>query len=206
MFEKYNNLETYIPNNLNYELNNVKNYTCPYKIDDNNQTRLGYFWHYGDTINLQFDLVGYITVETNSIIYTISNESPDENTVGNIDQKAYNITDLKSWTCTAIIDNRYIWAEDNEFIYPDNGDTDVYLSAKEYLQGKKLKISFYNFRYEPFFEATLNADNLVTLSIDKELSEKFVKGVYYLTLELYDDIANTYISILHNEDCIIEVR
>ena len=205
MFEKYDNLATYIPNNLNYELNNVKNYTCPYKIDEANQTKLGYFWHYGDTINLQFDLVGYITVETDSIIYTISNEMPDENTVGNIDQKAYNIVDLKSWTCKAIIDNRYIWEEDNEFTYPVNGNTDVYLSAKEYLQGKKLKISFYNFRYEPFFETTLNADNLVTLSIDKELSEKFVKGVYYLTLELYDNIANTYISILHKEDCIIEV-
>lgn len=166
----------------------------------------GYYWHYGDTVNLTFHLDGEISVESDAILYTGYGEEPTEQTVGTIGQRAYNVLDLVSWTCDAIIDGKYIWNRDSEFIYPEDSARKVYMTASDFLHGKQASVTIYNFRYEPFYSKIVEAKDTITISIDKETSKMFTKGTYYLTLQIFDDSSLLYIPVIKGKDCAITVR
>ena len=146
MFTNYGENSTTCPHTTNKECYSNR---VPYAEYNANNELVGYYWYYGDTVDIQFDVTGEVTIEPDSIVYIASGDMPQENTVGYINQKAYNIVDYISWTCVAIIEDKYIWAEDEVFEAPDNGGKLLYISAKNFLKDMLYKICIYNGRYEP---------------------------------------------------------
>mgnify|MGYP003296204872 CR=1 FL=1 len=111
MFENFDE-KSHISNRAysltDYNFNN-NTYIKPYEEYDNNGNIICYYWNYGDSINLSFSLSGEITVDSDAIIYNIAGQYPDKTTVANINSKAYNVIDLKSWTLVSIENNNYNW-------------------------------------------------------------------------------------------------
>lgn len=192
MFDSYNNLDpNYIPNNIyskcigeyiTFDLN------CPKKVYDIRNRFIGYGWNYRDTFELSIDIDKLIYVDSN-IIYTTHGEGPAINTEAKVGQKAYNIVDIKSWTCTARQmfsgELTYTWLEDDQFTYPECGDIAIKLSPD--MAGKKLSLYVYNFRHDLMHTFTSENSNILTCKVDAELSEKFIPGVYYCILKLSDE-------------------
>jgi hypothetical protein len=175
----------------------------PYEEYDARGELEGYFWRYGDTLNLEFFIDGEVTVEDDSIILRGYNETPTESTIGFIGQRCYNICDFISWTCVAVENKKYFWEKDKVFTYPDTNNT-IYVSAKDYLSDKSAKITIYNFRMEPIYVYTVKASTNIIMSITKELSEKLVKGIYYCSLEINN--LNMQQTIFFPQDCKILVK
>lgn len=206
LFDNYENLGNAIPNNL-YARYPVKEiYKRPYEQYNAQGEFVGYFWNYGTTVNLQFDLSGEITVEGNAIIYTVAYQKPTKATKGFIGQKAYNIVDLTSWTLDNIVGEDYNWIEDSEFQYPVEGSKNIYIDATDYLKDKKVIVSLYDFRMEKIDERLFEGNTNIVYIIDKELSDKLVKGIYYCSLVIYDPVALTYITVIDNNSFLLEVK
>ena len=77
MFTNYQNLsDSYIPNNMNSCSCKPQSYTkldpCeatkPYELYNAKNELEGYFWNYGDSINLEFEIDGEIILGENSYI------------------------------------------------------------------------------------------------------------------------------------------
>lgn len=212
MFEKYQNLENYIPNNIKNCSNVGKSYT---KLDtecsdkcfaeyDSHGNIIGYYWHYGDTLNLEFNIDGEITIESDAILLTEPGQTPTINLSGYIGQKAYNIVDLVSWTCSALTNQHTIWTKDDEFTYDEMSSRSVYVDASEFLQNKKLQFTIYNFRREVVLQEFHTGKTKFVFNINKELSKNLKKGIYYCSLAAVDDVC--YIPIFNTEDCVLSVR
>lgn len=72
MFTNYEYIpDGYIPNNMHIQCDKPQSYTKlqpmdtakPYELYSAKGELEGYFWHYGDCINLQFSIVGEITLD-----------------------------------------------------------------------------------------------------------------------------------------------
>lgn len=211
MFDNYNNQNTnYIPNNMGYAGQKPLAYPIPYAEYNVEGQQTGYYWYYGDTVNLTFNLIGELTVETGSIVYYQSGQAPTTETEGQVGQRAYNVYDLISWTCTAIEEEyeetTYIWTQDQQFTYPDDGQKGVYVPAARYVNGMTAQIKIYNFRFEEVYSFTTEARDKVTLSIGKDLSEKLIRGTYYITLTLVNETNQTYLQLFKDKECVITVK
>lgn len=214
MFENFINNSNTTPNNTGlyppaYSCGDNRLSTCckkPYEEYDAKGNFVGYTWNYGDTVELQFTIEGQLTVESNAIIFTGIGDAPTETTVGNVYRKAYNTTDFKSWTCTAVTDTGYVWVEDETFESPETGKS-VYVTVNDYLKGKYLRLEIFNFRFENEFTSDpIEAQPVINFTVDKELSEKLLKGNHYLSLTLYDE-NNLYIDTLINQrDCALIIK
>ena len=149
MFENYNNdLTDYVPNNLPYKCQKIYPYPIPYTEYNAEGDIVGYYWYYGDTVNLVFEIDGETTVE-------------------------------------------------DKLEYVDVSDT---------LEGMKAKIDIYNFRYENIYSYTTDASTEITLSIGKDLSNTMIKGIYYITLTVFDETTQTYIPLFKDKDCTVTVK
>jgi hypothetical protein len=104
MFTNYNSIpENYVPNNLVRSFPVGRSYTKldpiqaskPYEEYDAKGELIGYFWRYGETLNLEFNIDGEITVEDDAIVLTSAGTTPD-NATGKILQRAYNVIDKKN--------------------------------------------------------------------------------------------------------------
>lgn len=168
----------------------------------------GYRWYYGDAITLNFHLTGEFTVDSNSIIYTAHNDAPTESTVGTIDQKAYNITDLISWTCVAIVGTTYTWEQDREFIYDPSANQMVYISAKELVKSKYAVVKIYDRMHAVVLEKQFNEGLTdIRLDISTEESETlFPRGIYNCELCLFDTATSSKMTIIDASDCILMVE
>lgn len=213
MFTNYENLnELYRPNNLSLKVTVPKSYTAldptiasrPYEEYDVKGELIGYSWTYGEVLNLEFNIDGEISVSNDSIIYKNYNQTPLENTVGYIGQKAYNIVDYKSWTCSGINGNTYEWSEDRYFTYPTDGDKSIYVSAQDYIKDKDITVYLYNFRYEPIKTFNYHGTTQVVLPITPELSKELLKGVYYCSLTVSNK--DTNLTIFSPQDCKLLVK
>lgn len=196
MFLNYHNIaDNYVPNNL---IN-----AFPYKIKDSKLVPLecskpyeeyntkgelsGFFWRYGETLNLEFNIDGEITIESNALVFKAAGQIPTFMTQGEVGQRAYNIIDLKSWTCTSITAGQYYWTQDDEFTYPLESDRSVYLSASDYLKDKTVEVALYNFRMEPLCKKVYAATPTIIFTIDKDLSSQLVKGIYYCSVTVFNE-------------------
>jgi hypothetical protein len=176
----------------------------PYELYNARGELEGYYWYYGNVLNLEFNITGELTVENDAIIFKLGNQTPTETTVGYVGQRAYNIIDLKSWTCQSFTNGVYTWLEDEEFTYPEFEGESIYLDAAEYLRGKEVKLSIYNFRREVIAEKYLKAAPTIIFCIDPKLSEKLVRGLYYCSLEIFgEDIKET---LFDANDCKLLVK
>ena len=195
MFLNYQNIANSYPNNLIESFPTLQ--TCsklapveasrPYEEYNAKGELVGYFWRHGETLNLEFNIDGELTIESDAIVFKQSGVTPTIHTTGNIGQRAYNIIDLESWTCIAIELNKYIWEKDNEFTYPTISERKVYIPAESYLKDKSVEVTLYNFRMEPICKKLYTAQPTIVFTIDKELSEKLVKGIYYCSVQVFND-------------------
>lgn len=196
MFLNYQNIaDNYYPNNIvkefPYCIHESKLQSCtesiPYEEYDLKGDLIGYSWQYGETMTLEFNLDGVITMKPDAIVYTSSGLKPSTSTAANIGQHAYNVVDFISWMCVAITNGQYVWEQDVEFIMPEEGSKKVYVSAETYLKDKYVNMSILNFRHERIHEITCKASPTIKLSIDAELSKKLVKGIYYCDVVIFND-------------------
>lgn len=213
MFLNYQNIaDNYKPNNLMCSFPVGKSYTKldpveaskPFEEYNARGELVGYFWHYGETVHLEFNIDGEITVESDAIIYAASCDYPTIETEGYIGQKAYNIVDFISWTCVGIVEGNYIWKEDCEFTYDPTSSSSIYVSAREYLADKRVEFTLYNFRQEPIYKKTYGGTTNIVVTIDKELSNKLHKGIYYCSLTVIGD--NVVTPVFTSKDCTLLVK
>lgn len=213
MFLHYQNVaDNYTPNNIKRSFPVGKSYTKldpvkaskPYEEYNAKGELIGYFWHYGEVLNLEFNIDGEITVESDALIFTNHGEFPMLSTEGKLYQRAYNVVDFVSWTCVGYVDGNFIWRQDAEFEYDENSNKSVYVDASQYMQDKQLKLVIYNFRMEPVHEVVLNGTCKATVSIDQELSMKLRKGIYYCSLNVIAPGVN--IPVFGSKDCVLVVK
>lgn len=213
MFLNYHNIaDNYMPNNLikafPYRAEDTKLAPCdaskPFEEYNAKGELSGYFWRYGETLNLEFGIDGEITVEADAILLKTRGQTPTTKTMGKIGQKVYNIIDLRSWECISIINKEYIWEEDKEFTYPLNSDRSVYISAEDYLKDKSVEVILYNFRMEPICKKVYPASPTIIFSIDKELSLSLPKGIYYCSVTVFNE--SVCYTIFDSNDCNLLVK
>jgi len=159
MFSNYENIpDMYIPSNRptcpppekccpNLDLcKPTRPYYADYDIEGN---LVGYWWYYGNTFDLEFNIEGEITVE------------------GSLQ-----------------------WSPIDEFI-----------------DGKLVTMNLYNFRREIIYTQVIKAtSSKVIFSIDQELSNKLVRGVYYCSLSISDEKLGFDQTVLQMEDCVLNVK
>lgn len=158
MFTNYQNLsDSYIPNNLSEHKCTPQSYTklCPvenskpYELYDAKGELEGYFWYYGDSINLDFSITG-------------------------------------------------------EVVLDDGSMSGQYIDASDFLKDKLYAIKLYDFRLNEIYTQVGQASSNIILNIDKELSNKLVKGIYYCSLEISN---STYCEkIFDSTDCKLLVK
>ena len=186
MFKTYDSLpEDYIPNNT------VSNTTTEYKTINNTSLKkifnaknsfVGYGWDYGDTVTLRFSCKEDITVSSDSIVYETANEGPTSHTVAKAGQQAYNTVDSKSWTCVGQTDGLYIWVEDDELIYPEDGTRVITLAPD--MTDKELVVELYNFRWELLHSFSKQGAIDISVDIGKDISATLKPGIYYSLLKV----------------------
>lgn len=191
MFSSYDNLtSSYIPDNSStpINVNDVTFYdnNLPRKAYDIKKRFIGFSWNYGDTFTLQLDINDDIKVYESTIIYSNSGERPEGTTEGSyVGQKAINITDQLSWTYIGEANSYQVWMLDKEFCYPTYGDISVELDTN--MEGKKIIVDIFNFRWEPFHRFENENSNTINCIFDMDTSNKFKDGIYYATVKLADD-------------------
>jgi len=215
MFRNYQSelLKNYQPNNL------VNEFSCstpdsklisrdsskPYEEYNIKGEHVGYFWRQGETLNLEFLIEGEVTVEPSAIVSTVSGETPDElYTSVPAPPRYYNLTDLNSWSC--YVDSGVTkWVQDEEFRYPDGATRTVYMPVSKYLQDKTVTVTLYNFRMEEVHAWTPEVKNSkVVCRIDRELSTKLPKGVYYCKVTVGNELVS--FTIFDTNDCLLLVK
>ena len=214
MFYNYQNIaENYMPNNLmnafpckmNASKLNPLDASKPFEEYNTKGELTGYFWRQGETLNLEFNIDGEITLESDAIVFKTRGRVPEESTIGYVGQKLYNIIDQTSFECVAVTSKgKYIWEQDAEFTYPLNGDRSVYITAEDYLRDKTVKVTLYNFRMEPICERTYPATPTVVFTIDKELSNSLPRGIYYCSVAVMND--EVCYTIFDSNDCNLLVK
>ena len=213
MFLNYHNIaDNYTPNNLVCSFPVGKSYTKlapvqaskPYEEYNAKGELIGYFWRYGETLNLEFNIEGEIAVESDAMVFVNSGDYPTISTQGFLNQRAYNIADLRSWTLTSIIDNNYIWEEDEEFMYDEYSETCIYVSAEDFLADKNVDVTLYNFRMEPIHQETYKGTSKIIFPITQELSKTLKRGIYYCSLTVFND--EVRIPVFGSHDCTLLVK
>ena len=216
MFTNYQNIDSSsTPNNMKCELIRrtcndkliTLDRTKPYEMYNAKGELEGYYFYQGETLNLDFTIEGEITVESDAIIYTDSGMFPTNTTIGYVGQRAYNIADMISWTCTSVLHGssyKYIWTPDEEFNYPQFGGYDIYVPVVDYLSDKIATFKLYNSRYEVIYEKSLQASRNIIIEIDKELTSMLTKGIYYCSLQIGNDSVST--TVFNSTDCKLLVK
>lgn len=211
MFLNYQNIAAnYTPNNLMSSFPVGKSYTKldpveaskPYEEYNAKGELIGYFWHYGETLNLEFNIDGEIIVEDDALVITTKGLIPSPG-YGKLGQRAYNTIDKRSWTCTNIMDGKFVWTEDEEFKYQECGKS-VYVVAEDYLVDKQIEVCLYNFRMEPIHTQLFDGTSKIIFQINKDLSAKLLKGLYYCSLTVVD--SSVRLPIFDSHDCVLLVK
>lgn len=162
---------------------------------------IGYSWNYGDTFNLQFHIEPVISVEQDAIVYTATNDAPTTATVGTFNQRAYNTVDLKVWVCKTYDQTVYVWEEQNAFTYPVNGTKAITLLSDVSLLPRKVSVDIQDFRREVIDTFDVDWGSTISVPIDKELSAKLLKGLYYCVVTVFTDSSSTF-----NSECTLIVK
>lgn len=215
MFKNYRDIAAnYVPNNLVCSFNTPKSYTKldpiqaskPYEEYNTKGELIGYSWYQGETLNLEFNIDGEIVVESDAIIFAAIAEIPTITTKGYVGQRAYNVVDMRSWTCVVSDESMgYAWEEDPEFEHDlENAAKKIYISAADYLSDKKLELRLLNFRFEPIHTQMFAGSSRIIFNIDKELSAKLLKGIYYCSLTVIGDSVRT--PVFEARDCTLLVK
>lgn len=191
MFYKYDDLPSdYIPDNSS--LKTVETYkifedASLVPVYSKKCELIGYALNEGDSAVLDTGLVIGIEVESDALIYTEANTYPDSYTQGYQGQRAYNIVDLKSYTCSGISgvsvqETLYTWDEDKDFTSPSSGLKNLEITPYANYNGAVARVL--NFRGDTVLEFELSCiDRYIT--INKDTSNLLKQGVYYLEVYVF---------------------
>lgn len=180
----------------------------PYEEYDAKGNLIGYCWKQGETLNLEFNIEGELTVEDNALVSFIKGETPENLSVDSESRRYYNVFDMKSWTAFRDGDD-VTWVEDQEFTYPES-DSEftlkrIFIPAENYLEDKQVVVTLFNFRMEPIH--TWNSGvtrSKVVCPIDKELSRTLVRGIYYCSAVVENE--SVRFNIFDTTDCVLHVK
>jgi hypothetical protein len=181
MFDSYSNLsDIYVPDNTTNRPNSFV-YFEDSKVKKEYNIKgefIGYSWAYGETVSLGLSMSKVVYVEPDAIIFTEENESPTESTVGVKGQRAYNTNSIKSWTCETLDQTIYNWVEDKVFKYPEDGTKEITLNTFPNISSNEVLFTIKNFRKEVVYSTKLSGGNIITINIDREISDKLLQGIY----------------------------
>lgn len=190
MFDSYSNLsDIYVPDNTTNRQNTfiVFNDSAVKKEYNVKGDFIGYSWNYGDTVSLNISMSKKVMVEEDAIIYEESGEYPDSSTIGIKGQRAYNIKDIKSWTCETLDQTVYNWVEDIVFKYPEFGTKEITLSTFDNDNLRKVLFEIKNFRKEIVYSSEMLFTDTLNIDITKEVAELLLKGTYGFYFTLLDE-------------------
>lgn len=95
-------------------------------------------------------------------------------------------------------------------VMDDNGN---YISAKDYFEdntfsNKSIIFKLFDFRKDEIYrkEFTEVDTNKIVINIDQELSNSLLRGIYYCSLDLVDDLYPNVITLFDQGFCTLEVR
>lgn len=136
----------------------VLNISKPYEVKDAEGNLKGYFWYYGNSVDLDFIISGQVTIEDSDSYIDIDQLIPGENPKSPQEEILRDL-ELKM----TIYNSKY-----DPIIYFSNGmDAEYFLNVKDPVIN----------------EETGEVSITATATIDKEISTlKMPKGVYYIDL------------------------
>lgn len=205
MFDNYENISTqYTPSNLDNcpkkpnkcnpmlkPLQPVK----PYEEYNAEGQLIGYWWVYGDTINLEFDLSGYVTIDDDDTYVEIRDFIKDKE----IYVQLYNFRHEQ------IASMNFNGSDYQEVTYS------VAKKVNRFTQGIYYVLE--DDTYEPVvLPRDFNKDTIyykkddveIIFPIDKKLSAQMEKGTYYCSISIRnDDLIST---IFYQEECTLVVK
>lgn len=218
LFDNFEHLpHDYVPNNMFPPIPQVMK--C---LDDRtvhpvmkDGKHVGYWWNWGDIV--QIPIHNSITISLPpgaQIVYGM--ETPDDDTAGDfIGQKYYNLTQLRSWTLTDVLDSEeldlesdspysYVWVEDKEFTYPERGE-EITLN-KDLCCCDQIVAQLFNFRKEMIKSWVFDEGSTNFIRLTPEESLQLVPGIYYLNVHIetkWHDVA-TYLRLTNTYE--VQVR
>ena len=84
-------------------------------------------------------------------------------------------------------------------------DEQVYEDAETYLDGKSMRFTMYDFRYQAVYTCVQPAEVITKFIIDKNTSSRIVKGTYRCSLVLVD-ADGTDTTLVRPEDYILTIK
>lgn len=183
MFDSYDN-PSKIGTCDSYENYKILNDSLPNKVFNIKGNFVGYSWHCYDIFDWEISINRKILVKEDSIIYSLPDEMPDTMTRGYFGQQAYNVRDIKSWTCVGLIDGYFIWVEDKEFIYCINGTKEIELIPD--MLDKTMSITFYDNKWNTLVNIDNIHSNKFSCKIGTTIKELQKNGIYYVTTRIND--------------------
>ena len=116
----------------------------PKEIYDVRNNFVGYEIHSMDNVEIPFTVNKSIRVPLTALVYRDRGLSPNNTTVGNRLQKAYNTIDCTSYTCYGYNINGYIWETDAFLEFDLCGDKQIELTP--YMSESLIEVKIINFR------------------------------------------------------------
>ena len=227
MFDNYDTInKKYQPNNLSSAFpkpNPINDKLSPAQLkkpyEEYNELGqlIGYFWYYGDTLNLEFNLSGEVAIDSNVEIYYVENQAPTRNTIGSLNENEYshyiyNIKDDKWYECKYMTqigqENEYIWEEIQEpNIYNEKDLKSIYLDISDILKDKRIKVNIYDFRNKLIMSQEYeNPTTQIVFPITQEISQQMTKGTYQCSLVIFNNETQYTNTIFSQYDCVLTVK
>lgn len=210
IFDNYDNLkEQYIPSNMNRKpcppkanpfLDPAvpKQPYCEYNAEGN---IVGYWWPYGNTVNLEFDLDGYVTIDGSDVYVDARDFIKDKQIKIQIYNFRHEVIDTKLYDGKDYQTITYHRApEVNKhthgvyYIYKEKEDGGEYIAVnlpENYDKNEK------------YFKA---ADIEVIYPIDADKSLTFEKGTYYCSLSIVSKELNQTVFFEDQDCCTLMVK
>lgn len=218
LFTNYQNI------NPNYEPSNIKPIpnpckpklepckpTKPYEEYNAEGKLEGYYWNYGDTINLEFDVSGEVTIIDGETYISALDFLIGKTAVMTIyDFRGDVIATQKLYTSTTLQRNSVIKAGsiingvtyNEDFTIEESSLTiekqSILKIGSTLAKGTTINNKIYEEETVTETELILYPGTKILFEIDKELSDKLIKGVYTCTLILYDE-NNSYVDTLFSQ-------
>lgn len=205
IFDNYDNLSNeYIPSNMNkppkppkanpyFDPAAPKLPYCDYNAEGD---ITGYWWPYGNTVNLEFNLDGCVTVEGSKNFITVRNFIKNKQikvTIYNfrhevIDTMLFDGNDYQSYIK---VDNITSESSGLFYIYDEENKEYIAVTLPPYQEGQTY-----------YVENPENPSVIYPIDVDKSLL--FEKGTYYCSLSILDK--NLHDTILPQDMCTLTVR
>ena len=207
MFEQYDNLSSqYIPSNMNKGSCLPKQNPFldplvpkkPYEEINAEGELVGYWWNYGDTINLEFELSGQVEIENDSLpTYVTARDF--------INGKQIQIN-IYNFRHEQILTKLFDGKDYQEFLY----EYAPYVTKKTsgifytYNDGTYTAVQLPE-NFEQNTKYYKQKDVTIVFPIDEDISKSLTKGIYYCSLIIIDE-NNMYYTIINQNDFTLTVK